>query len=178
MSLGKLKELEDLKAEHQRLSEEYKALWFPDKERVLDELATEFRTFMQGEGFNVSSQGGGKFKATYGSTEVFLEVPPPDVSFWGALTALTLTCSSQPKIKWNLVVFGEKRSSKPRVSVRVRPNDEVERLKEDISDLKTQIQEFTPVEYTIMYYQDGSNRGAPNGPIVNSLSEAISAVLS
>ncbi|MEK1975973.1 hypothetical protein WOB87_23290 [Vibrio parahaemolyticus] len=179
MVLGKVKELEDAKAELKALESEFSAGYVQDKKRILGELKDQFSTFIESEGFSLV-QSGNALIGKYGTTELKVEFPSPDDGFFGAVSVLDF--SFNQKSNWKLAVLkGSANNARFRISTQILSNDELERTKNSIEELKKKLP-YTPMEYCIMYYEQNSatgGRGAnKEGPSVPTLTEALTDIVS
>ncbi|WP_104401801.1 hypothetical protein [Vibrio penaeicida] len=177
MVLGKIKELEDAKAELEKLEAEYSAAFVQDKKRILMELKDQFSAFIESEGFSLVSSGSSLI-GKYGSTELKLDFPSPDDGFFGALSVLDF--SFNKKTNWKLAVLkGTIQNAGFNVSAQVLSNDELERTKNRIEELNKTLP-YNPMEYSIMYYQQDNSLGGcggKDGPLVSTLKEALTDIV-
>lgn len=179
MALEGFKRGQALKSELEQLASEFGDRYVADRQRILELLADEFSSFLGGEGFSVSRQGN-VIRAMYSGVQLILEIPQATDSFFGCLSVLSLTDSRTPRDKWSLVLLEGKNPSRPRITAKMLPNDEDERMSQQIQELKEKLSTFKPMEFSIMYYrtQDNyRNAGAKEGPIVESITDALTGIL-
>jgi hypothetical protein len=91
-----MKQLEDIRVEHQKISEEHSQLLTSKKEDLFKRATIEFSHFFQGKGFTYVNEPS-KLSATYKELRVIVRFPNPSDNFIGAYSVFNLSVSTPSK---------------------------------------------------------------------------------
>ncbi len=185
MALEKLKELEDLKARHKKLLQELRDHQISDQTRILEDIASEFDSFLSGEGFETTRHGN-ILTAKCGETQLTMKMPETN-GFVGyandrAILTIDFSNSRYPREYWKLFLLSGKNSSRLRRND-FSKKDPYQYLRQEIRELEAKLNPYIPVdEYSVKYCQqqekDRYRHLNTQGPVVSSLSKALTDIKS
>lgn len=175
MSIEKLKQLELLKEERNKLANEISTRRTKQKAEVISKLVAEFTHYLKDHDFSVTNNQS-NILATFKGFTLTLEVPRPEDSYLGTYTLFKLSESVGKRAYIvDVTPIGLTRIPEP------TKHDELERIQEEITNLKEFLASNSqPTSIELAYFVDNqSNRAQAfrSAKKANSFSEVIDAIV-
>lgn len=175
MSIEKLKQVELLKEERDKLSSEISARLTKQKAEIISKLVTEFTSYLKSHDFSVANSPG-NILATFKGFALTLEVPSPEDSYIGTYTLFKLYESAGKRTYIvDVLPVGLTRIPEP------TKQGELERLQEEIASLKAFLTSNSqPSGIELAYFvENPSNRAqaSRSAKKANSFGEVIDAIV-